>query len=134
MSDFGIFGVLVLAVQVVAAAGILVFWRHARTLRFDEPWRPPGFREHESAFELPDTVTAALLVLSAALVWIGSPIGPRLGLVAAGMLLFLGILDARYMQQNGLFAPEHDGVMHTAIVVAVIAVAALLLVRYLPSP
>jgi hypothetical protein len=133
MNSLDGFTVLVLIVQIIAAAGILAFWRAAKGWGFDEPWRPPGFREHENAFELPDTVTATLLVLSALLVWAGSPYGPALALVAAGMLLFLGIIDARYMQQNGLFAREHDGVAHTSIVVAVLGVAALLMARYLPA-
>ena len=129
----GGFGLFVLVVQLVAAGGILAFWRSAKHWKFDEPWRPPGFTEHERSFRLPDTVAAVLLAVSALLVWADRPEGRPLALVASGMLLFLGIIDASYMWQQGLFARDRDGRMHAAIVSAVLGVAVLLLVRYLPS-
>lgn len=133
MSRLGGFEILVLVVQLVAAAGILAFWRNAKKWSFDEPWRPPGFALHEASFQLPDTVTAAVLTASALLVAAGRPEGRALALVAAGMLLFLGIIDAAYMRQNGLFARERDGILHAAVVVAVLGVAALMLICYVPG-
>lgn len=121
----------VVIIQLVAAASIVGFWLTAGRARFDEPWRPPGFAQHERAFPLPDIVAALLMVLSALLVTRGHPLGRSLGLVAAGMLLFLGLIDLNYMRQNGLFARERDGRMHAAIVTIILAVAALLLGRYL---
>ncbi len=117
-------------VQVLAATGIVTFWLTAGRAEFDEPWRPPGFALHERAFTVPDTVTASLMVLSAVLILTGRPVGRSVGLVAAGMLTFLGIIDAVYMKQNDLFRPEHDGRMHAAIVIAVLSVAALMMVAY----
>ena len=127
------FTTLVVVVQLAAAAGILAFWRRAHSWRFDEPWRPPGFAEHEAAFRFPDTVCALLLAVSASLILAGRSEGRALALVAAGMLLFLGLLDARYMWQQGLFAREHDGLLHAAIVLLVLGVATLMLVQYLPG-
>lgn len=124
------FAAVVVVVQLVAAAGIVVFWMTFGRARFDEPWRPPGFAEHERAFPLPDIVAAALLALSAGLEWIAPARARSLALIAAGMLLFLGLLDFNYMRQNDLFAPGHDGRAHTAIVVAILTVAALLLLRH----
>lgn len=125
------FSVVVVCIQLLAAAGIIGFWLTAGRASFDEPWRPPGFAQHERSFTLPDTVTAVVLAASAGLVVAGSSYGRSLALVGAGMLAFLGIIDFSYMRRNGLFAREHDGLMHASIVVAVLAVAALLLVRYL---
>jgi uncharacterized membrane protein SpoIIM required for sporulation len=123
---------MILAVQIAAAFGILAFWQRASAWSFDEPWRPPGFERHERSFRLPDTVTALLLLGSALMSGLGYPSGRGLALVAAGMLLFLGLIDAAYMAQNGLFARERDGRMHLAIVVVVLGVAALLCAHYLP--
>ena len=127
------FDLFVLVIQIATVAGILLFWHSAGRRSFGEPWRPPGFAEHERAFRVPDTVIASLLVVSALLVWAGRPLGRGLALVAAGMLLFLGIIDLCYLRRNGLFSREHDGVTHASIVAAVLAVAALLLLRYLPG-
>jgi len=131
MAELGRFGFLVVVVQLIAAAGIIGFWLTAGRAAFDEPWRPPGFALHERAFTVPDTVTAALMTVSALLVINGRPLGRSLGLVAAGMLLFLAIIDTVYMHRNDLFRPEHDGRMHAAIVIAVFAVAGLMLAAYL---
>lgn len=127
------FHATVLVVQAAAALGILAFWRNASKWNFDEPWRPPGFAQHEAAFRVPDTLAAALLLVSAALGVAGRAEGRSLGLVAAGMLLFLGVIDFTYMRQQGLFAREKDGAMHAVVVAAVLAVAALLLAAYLPA-
>lgn len=127
----GAFGTLVVVVQLAAAAGIVGFWLTLGRARFDEPWRPPGFAEHERAFPLPDLVAAALLALSAAGELTGSGRGRALALVAAGMLLFLGLLDFNYLRRTDLFARAHHGRMHAAIVGAILGVAALLLLRHL---
>lgn len=127
-------GGIVLGVQVVAAIGILAFWQSAGRWTFDEPWRPAGFALHERSFRVPDTVAALLLLGSALLGWLGHPLGRSLALVAAGMLLFLGLIDATYMAQNGLFARERDGRMHAAIVVAILGVTAFLLLHHLGTP
>ncbi len=131
MVELGTFGLIVVILQLVAAAGIVGFWMTAGKADFSDPWRPPGFALHERAFTAPDTVAATLMTLSAVLVINGSTLGRSLGLVAAGMLLFLAIIDSVYMLQNDLFRREHDGRMHAAIVVAVFAVAGAMLAAYL---
>ncbi|MCC6766540.1 MAG: hypothetical protein IT293_17905 [Deltaproteobacteria bacterium] len=127
----GSFDALVVIVQLVAAAGIAGFWLTLGRSRFDEPWRPPGFAEHERAFPLPDLVAAALLTLSAVLESSHPGHGRSLALVAAGMLIFLGLIDFNYMRQNDLFARAHDGRMHAVIVGVILLVAALILLRHL---
>ncbi|MEK7423152.1 MAG: hypothetical protein AAB131_04860 [Actinomycetota bacterium] len=128
------FGLFVMIVQVVAAIGILAFWQTASSWPMDEPWRPPGFALHERCFRVPDTVCALLLIAAAVLTWRDVAEGRSLALVAAGMLLFLGVIDATYMFQNGLFARERDGRMHAAIVILVLGVATLLLIEHIPAP
>jgi hypothetical protein len=130
MASLDAFTLFVVVVQLVAAAGIVGFWLTAGRAKFDEPWRPPGFALHERAFTVPDCIAATLMVASAALTLTGRPLGRSLALLAAGMLLFLGIIDAVYMKQNDLFRPEHDGRMHAAIVTAVLTVAVLMFLAY----
>ncbi len=51
--------------------------------------------------------------------------------VAAGTLTGIATPTDNYMRQNGLFARARDGRLHAAIVTAILAVATLLLARYL---
>lgn len=122
-----------IVVQLLTACGIVAFWVTARHESFDQPWRPPGFALHERAFTIPDLLTAAILVASALLLGADREAGRQLGLVAAGMLLFLGTLDAVYMQRSGLFLAEHEGRQNAVVVVTVLAVAAFLIGAHLTA-
>ena len=122
----------VLAVlQAGTAVGIVVFWVGWLRAAHDEEWLPAGFVEHERAFVLPDGVLAALLFSSAVLSVLGHRLGPSLALVAAGMLLFLGLIDAAYFARTGLFSRDRGGLGNLAIVVWMLVLAAVLLVRHL---
>ena len=123
---------LVLALQSATALGIVTFWITWLSSEQNEPWFPPGFIEHERAFVYPDCLCAALLVVSAVLGWNGSAYGSSVGLIAAGMLLFLGVIDAAYMIQNGMLAPQHDGRRHLAIVGSILFTSLVLIVAYGP--
>ncbi|NYD43189.1 hypothetical protein [Nocardioides panaciterrulae] len=117
-------------VQVGTAAGIGAFWATWFRQPHAEPWQPVGYVEHERVFVFPDSLCATVLVVSAVLAVLDEPWGPTLGLVAAGMLTFLGVIDAAYYAQHGLYARERDGLLNAAIVVAVLVVAALLVLTY----
>jgi hypothetical protein len=112
--------------EVLAAVGIAVFWVTWLCQSHDQPWLPVGYRQHERAFVVPDAVLAVLLVASAALLVSGRPLGRSLSLVCAGMLAFLGLVDAAYFWRTGLFARERGGVVNAAVVVGVLVLAALL--------
>ena len=116
--------------QVATAIGITGFWLTWFRRRHEDAWLPPGYVEHERVFVFPDAVCAVLLVVSAVLLVAEEPFGGSLALVAAGMLVFLGVIDAAYSVRQGLFARERGGVGNLAIVVAVLALAAVLVVRY----
>jgi len=121
---------LVAAWQVATAAGIAVFW----TSWFRQPhtaaWQPPGYVEHERVFVFPDVTLAVLLVTSAALLVLEEPLGASLALVSAGMLGFLGIIDAAYFAQHGMFARERDGALNGFLVAAVLSLALVLVLRH----
>jgi hypothetical protein len=118
---------IVAGLQVVAAAGIVAFWVGWLRQEHDEEWLPPGYVEHERAFAFPDALLAALLVVSAVLLVNEQPLGRTLSLVCAGMLAFLGVLDAAYFWQTGLFARERGGALNALVVVGLLILSALLL-------
>jgi hypothetical protein len=121
---------LVAAWQVLTAAGIAVFWTTWFRQPHAEAWQPPGYVEHERVFVFPDTTLAALLVASAVLLLLKQPLGASLALVCAGMLGFLGIIDAAYFAQHGMYARDRDGPLNAFLVVAVLALAVVLALRY----
>lgn len=118
-------GLMVLGALVFFAYWII--WFHQK---HDQPWLPAGYREHESPFVFSDMMLALLLLATAVLLVLEEPIGESLALVAGGMLLFLGVLDAAYFWRTGLFAPEHEGYMNLAVVAAALAGGIFLIVRY----
>jgi hypothetical protein len=118
------------ALMVLGAAIFALFWITWFRQPHDQPWLPAGYRDHETPFVFTDGLLALLLVAAAVLVVLEEPLGDSLALVAGGMLLFLGILDAAYFRRTGLFAREHEGWMNLAIVVAVLAGGVFLIVRY----
>jgi hypothetical protein len=117
--------------QVGTAIGIVVFWVSWLRTEHDPASYPAGFLDHERAFVLPDSVLAAVLTAAAVLELAGSPLGSGLALIATGMLLFLGLIDAAYFARHGMFARERGGVGNTAIVVWMLLLAALLGTRHL---
>jgi hypothetical protein len=118
-------GLMFLGALVLAAYWVTWF-RHAH----DQEWLPAGYRDHETPFVLTDTLLALLLVAAGALLLLEEPLGRSLALVAGGMLLFLGILDAGYFWRTGMFAREHEGAANLAIVLAVLAGGLFLVIRY----
>jgi hypothetical protein len=122
---------LVAALQAGTAIGIAVFWTTWLRAEHEEPWLPEGYVEHERAFVLPDSVLALLLVSSAVLQVLDRPPGGALALVAAGMLLFLGLIDAAYFARTGMFARDRGGLGNAAIVIWMLLLAVVLLARNL---
>lgn len=127
-SDVGTW--LVAGAQVATAVGIAAFWLTWFGRPHTEAWQPPGYVEHERVFVFPDSVLAVLLVASAVLLLLEEPLGGSLALLAAGMLAFLGIVDAAYFARHGLFARQRGGAGNLGIVVAALGLAAVLVVRY----
>jgi hypothetical protein len=118
----------VLAVLMIGTAiGIGAFWATWLRTEHTEPWLPPGYDEHERPFVVPDSVLAVLLVVSAVLLLLEMEAGRTLGLVAAGMLTFLGLLDATYFARTRMFAREHGGLANASLVLGVLALAGVLL-------
>jgi len=135
---------LIAGLEVVAALGIAAYWITWFRQPHDEPWLPDGYIDHETPFVYADSVLAIVLVMAAVLqvseappgeiemlVSRSRPVGESLGLVAAGMLAFLGILDFAYFARTGLFKKEHEGIVSGGVVAGVLLLAAILVVRFI---
>ncbi len=118
------------ALEVLAAVGIAGFWIIWFRQPHDEPWLPAGYVEHEAPFVFSDTMLAIVLILGAGFQVAEQPAGRSLGLIAAGMLAFLGVLDLGYFARTGLFRPERGGTRNVAIVAGVLTLSVILAIRF----
>ena len=121
---------VLVVLQVGTAIGIVAFWQWWLRSDHDVDWWPEGYVEHERAFVLPDHVLAGLLVVSALLSARGSEHGGQVALLAAGMMLFLGLIDLAYFARHDMFARQRDGVGNALIVGWMLLLAAVLAIRY----
>jgi hypothetical protein len=121
---------IVAALEVLAAAGIAVFWITWFREDHDEGWLPAGYVEHESPFVFADSMLSVVLVSGAVLQVADEPAGRSLGLIAAGMLAFLGVLDLAYFARTGLFRRDRGGSANAGVVAGVLVLAAVLIVRF----
>jgi hypothetical protein len=117
------------ALMVVTAAGIAVFWVTWLRAEHTEPWLPAGYVEHERAFVVPDSVLAVTLVIAAGLLVGEVALGRSLALLAAGMLVFLGLLDAVYFARTGLLRRERGRLGNLGVVAGVLTLAVLIVAR-----
>jgi hypothetical protein len=121
---------VIAVLEVITAAGIGAYWLAWWRRPHEEPWLPVGYVDHEAPFVFPDTVLAVVLVVAAVLQVTEQPAGRRLGLVAAGMLTFLGILDLAYFARTDMFKREHEGIANAGVVSGVLLMAVILVVRF----
>ena len=129
MSDDAVTWVIA-GLEVFAALAIAAFWITWFRQEHDEPWLPDGYVDHEAPFVYSDSLLAALLVVAAVLQVLEASAGASLGLIAGGMLLFLGVLDFGYFARTGLFRREREGVMNALVVGGVLTLALILIVRF----
>ena len=121
---------IIAGLELASALGIVVFWTTWYRATHDEEWLPAGYVQHARSFLPADALLALLLVASAVLLVTNQPLGWALSLVCAGMLAFLGLLDAAYFWQTGLFARDRGGVANAAVVVAVLTLAVVLVAAF----
>jgi hypothetical protein len=121
---------VVAALELAGAAGFAAFWVVWWRSDHDEDRLPDGYVDHEAPFVWSDSMLAVLLTASAILLLFEEQLGESLSLVAGGMLLFLGVLDAAYFARTGLFAPDRGGVVNALVVIGVLALGSILVVRF----
>ena len=90
--------------ELITAFGIILFWIGFFTVGLAPKNPPDGYFIYEHSFPLPDSIFATILIAAALLLSKGKPLGRSLSLVAAGGLIFLGVVDFSFNIQNGVYA------------------------------
>jgi hypothetical protein len=67
---------------------------------------PAGYMVFESAFPLPDAFVAVTLAVAGVYLWGGDPKAVLFGLVGAGGLMFLALIDIWFNVGNGFYRPD----------------------------
>ncbi len=89
--------------EIITAAGLILFWIGFFTIGMAPESPPQCYFAYEHAFPLPDILLAMVLLTSGILVFRGNKLGRTLALVAAGALIFLGLVDFSFNLQNGIY-------------------------------
>jgi hypothetical protein len=95
---------VIASLEIATASGLLLWWVLVFTLGMAPDQPPIGWLSYSRSFVLPDVLLSVLLFWAGILLLRGRPLSIRLSAVAAGALLFLGILDFSYNMQNGMYA------------------------------
>ena len=107
---------LVSALEIVTGAGILLFWIAFFTVGLAPEKPPAGYFAYEYSFPLPDGLLSVLLVVTGILLMKNKKAGMPLSLVAAGALIFLGLLDFSFNIQNGVYAASYLDLAINAVI------------------
>jgi len=95
---------LIASLQIVTGAGIILFWVAFFTVGM-APEKPPAcYFAYEHSFPLPDTLLCVLLIVAGILLMKGRAVAVKLSLIAAGGLMFLGLVDFAFNIMNGIYA------------------------------
>jgi len=94
---------LIAALEIATAGGFSLFWLAFFTVGLAPVPAPPCYFAYEHSFPLPDGMLAILLLVAGILLMLNKPWGGRLSLMAAGAMLFLGLVDFSFNIQNGIY-------------------------------
>jgi len=89
--------------ELLTGVGLILFWIGFFTIGLAPKNPPKGYLEYEHSFPLPDGLLAILLLAAGVLLLLNIPLGSNLSLIAAGALVFLGVLDFSFNIQNGIY-------------------------------
>jgi hypothetical protein len=89
--------------ELLTGVGLILFWIGFFTIGLAPKNPPKGYMEYEHSFPLPDGLLALLLLVAGTLLLLNNPWGGNLSLIAAGALMFLGVLDFSFNIQNGVY-------------------------------
>jgi hypothetical protein len=89
--------------ELLTAVGLILFWIGFFTIGLAPKNPPKGYMEYEHSFPVPDCLLAVLLIIAGILLIMNVPLGKGLSLIAAGALIFLGVLDFCFNIQNGVY-------------------------------
>ena len=89
--------------ELLTGVGLILFWIGFFTIGLAPKNPPQGYLAYEHSFPLPDGLLAVLLLAAGILILLNIPLGRNLSLIAAGALVFLGVLDFSFNIQNGIY-------------------------------
>ncbi|MGA9047410.1 MAG: hypothetical protein WB588_00245 [Dehalococcoidia bacterium] len=95
--------VAIAVLELLTGVGLILFWIGFFTIGLAPKNPPKGYMEYEHSFPLPDGLLALLLLAAGILLLLNNPWGSHLSLIAAGALVFLGVLDFSFNIQNGVY-------------------------------
>lgn len=79
------------------------YWVVALTVGLGPATPLACYAEHERAFLVPDLVVATSMIIAGVLAKRGHPLARSLAVACGGALFFLGLLDASFNLQNGVY-------------------------------
>jgi hypothetical protein len=94
---------LIAALEIATAGGFSLFWLAFFTVGLAPVNATPCYFAYEHSFPLPDGFLAILLLVAGILLMLNKPWGGKLSLMAAGALVFLGLVDFSFNIQNGIY-------------------------------
>lgn len=94
---------LIAALQIATAGGLSLFWLAFFTVGLAPVNAPPCYFAYEHSFPLPDGFLTILLLVAGILLMLNKPWGGKLSLIAAGAMIFLGLVDFSFNIQNGIY-------------------------------
>jgi hypothetical protein len=95
--------IAIAVLELLTGVGLILFWIGFFTIGLAPKNPPQGYMEYEHSFPLPDGLLAILMLVAGTLLLLNNPWGSHLSLVAAGALVFLGVLDFSFNIQNGVY-------------------------------
>ena len=123
------------ALSIVTGLGIALFWMGFYTVGLAPKDPPTCYLTFEHSFPPADSLLATALVVGGILAARKNAIGPRLLSAGGGALSFLGLLDASFNWQNGMYwISVQDGLLNGIINLWCLAFGAVLAVTASRSP
>jgi hypothetical protein len=107
---------LIASLEIVTGVGLILFWIAFFTVGLAPEKPPTCYFTYEHAFPLPDGLLAVLMLTAGVLLMKDKPLGYRLSLVAAGALMFLGVLDFSFNIQNGVYLTSPVDLVLNAVI------------------
>lgn len=107
---------IIAILQLLTGAGLILFWVGFFTIGLAPKNPPKGYLEYEHSFPLPDALLTLLLLTAGILMLLNNPLSRTLSLVAAGGLIFLGVLDFSFNIQNGIYKISRSDLILNAFI------------------
>ena len=113
--------------MIATAVGSVVYWVRWFRAPHDQEWLPAGYVDHERALVYPNVIMDLLLVTTAVMTIFEQTRANDVGLLAAGMMALLAIIDIAYLFEHDLFRSTRGGRANAAMVLALLALACMLI-------